>query len=132
MQFFNFSECGVRNWDCNWKESKKSAYFGKKSTTKNGHTCERWNRVKLSENPYPRETHNYCRCGNTDDCEQGPWCYIFANKVLSTDDCEVRDCHECDSGELIFFHEDIGHCTLTNNSFLTRVLWPIIPYSSLL
>ena len=92
----NISECGVRNWDCNWKDSK-SYYNGRKNTTREGHTCLAWNKAKIDSNPFPHWTHNYCRSKKSDS---DPWCYINNQDGLTWEFCEVRDCMECDSGEL--------------------------------
>nr|CAB3266484.1 sortilin-related receptor-like [Phallusia mammillata] len=52
-----------------------TSYQGKRSYTKTGKTCQRWD----SNTPHrPRYTpqitnHNYCR--NPDNDQQGPWCY---------------------------------------------------------
>ena len=85
-------ECGVRNWDCKWD---KHQYQGRKNTTVGGHACIAWNTVKKG-NPYMNETHNYCRAGG----KHYQWCYISAEG--DKEECEVRKCLECDSGEFMF------------------------------
>ena len=104
----NCLECGVREWDCNWKEGSKTQYHGRKSTTKKGTRCLAWNKVpKVAglENPFEHETHNYCRCDKS-NC-QDPWCFIstyhasMRRQEIHPEDCGVRDCMECDSGEIL-------------------------------
>ena len=92
---YNCSECGVRNWDCEWKESE-SYYFGRINVTDKGKTCLAWDSVTRKDNPFPKETHNYCR-------EHGfrpPECFTSTRGKLHLSSCGIRSCMECDSGEL--------------------------------
>ena len=42
-------------------------------------------------------THNYCRSGKSES-NADLWCYTSIKG--DTESCDVRDCMECDSGEL--------------------------------
>ena len=83
----------MREWDCDWKDFDFFQYHGRKNTTKLGHTCIPWNKVARSNNPFPEETHNYCRNGG----KHYLWCYTSTKG--DKDECYVRRCMECDSGE---------------------------------
>ena len=99
-------------------------YRGRKSTTIEGNKCVPWKAVsqyinemksKLAINPLERiihgryatviketdpllrETHNYCRSGKK-ALDADLWCYT--SRTGDTEMCDVRDCMECDSGEL--------------------------------
>ena len=108
----NFSECGIRQWDCDWKDVQ-ATYYGTQNTTKFGHTCIPWNKVKRRANPYPHATHNYCRCGKGPFCHN-PWCYVDT-KGENTDYCEIRRCSECDSGEFRL-RQQVGPMTDLNSN----------------
>ena len=59
------------------------------------------------DNPYPYEKHNFCRCDKA-FCSD-PWCYISLQGIIQAEECGVRDCMECDSGELKFKIQLVKH-----------------------
>jgi len=82
-----------------------SGYNGRKSTTKTGKTCQRWDLNSPHVPKYGKTlSHNYCR--NPDGDRKGPWCYtIWVIKCFVPENDRIlpRE-NKIDFEKKIFFH----------------------------
>lgn len=85
-------------------DSSGSRYTGTLNTTKNGHTCLRWNDSRVlpkidptTEFPEMDMPENYCRNPKQrggSHTTWGPWCYIALVTGIGFEDCNLMRCRK--------------------------------------
>ncbi|XP_061195059.1 uncharacterized protein LOC133203254 [Saccostrea echinata] len=97
--YCNIPFCSKSNAEC-LNDEKGVKYFGTKSTTKDGLTCQRWDVLEPHWHSFSKgfmglnasEHENYCRNPEEDEM---PWCYTV-NSTIPFQYCDIRLCKEKD------------------------------------